>query len=307
MSLSKAPSRPSSTFSWSVPPTEKIFSCEVIGEPEIGKTWVAADFPDSALADTENKAWPVMQQKANPHWKLVRTMEELRQFVFRCVSDPSIKSVVIDSGTDMADLAEEEFLHENNMKRVFPIVLYARVYAKIDALLEKIIDSGKYCVVTSRLKKEYVADVETGRLTRDSYKKIPYNFMMLIRLRWGIRDEKGKVWFKDRVWGEVVKNSFYHRRKQTPTDLLAKPWLFDVTFDGIRRELLEPWKEGDVIEQAKAYLDAQGIKFEGDTLIGTGQGLDLNGTLPQKLQMTEKGKPTVGTISKHDSTETPIR
>jgi len=259
-------------FSWDTLPKIPVFSIEISGEYEYGKTHMSATWPAPALADTELKAWNVLQKLGTKGWwKQVKKFDDFRQVVNQAIRDPKIKTVVIDSGSDLRELAEKEWSEEHGGKKPIYIkptgqvvpVLYGEVYQKIDLEVKKILEAGKYFVATSRLKDEYIDDVATGRRIRDGYKKFPWNLSICIELVKGIRDEKGKVHFANRILGKVHKNNFWGIDPKTWRNF-SKPYLFDCSFDGVCRELLKPWGKGiPVGQETKQILKEAAEYFAG--------------------------------------------
>lgn len=244
--------KPTRKIEWTKPPEEPIFNIEWSGVWDIGKTHACLTFPNPAIADTEGKAWIVCKKLGIDKWFRVESFDDIRQFILNCLKDDAIKTVVVDSGSDLQDLAAQEFLAESGQQKIFPVVLWARVYEKIDELVQLIKRHNKYFTTTSRLKEEFAKDTRTGRLIRSGYRKFPYQLEMLIRLEYGITvEEKGedKTYFKDRVFGRVIKNNFWKYGCKE-----KKPWLFDISFAGIEKELLEPWDGGDIIKQAERFV-----------------------------------------------------
>lgn len=262
-------------FIWSPLPEDKHIAVEIQADPDVGKTYfcahACAKFDDNgkilehhaAVGDTEFKADIEMIKIQNPFFKKLHTFQDVRDFVYHCIKNPKIEAICIDSGSDLRAYAEQEFLDETGQKRVFPLVLFGRVFAKIDKLMKDIHDAGKHLVVTSRLKDEYADDERTGRRIRDSYKKFPYQLPMMIHLQYGIRDSKGKIWFSNHIFGEVVKNNWWKKFKEKPDEQISKPWLFDVSFKGIMFELVEnPWDGIDIIASAHQFLHDNNIDHD---------------------------------------------
>lgn len=111
-----------------------------------------------------------MRKFANPHWFPAASLEDVRAFVDACIADKEIDTVILDSGSDMQDWAEQEYMKEKGSSSVYPIVEYKKVYKKIDAITHMVVDNDMNLVLTARTKDEYLQDSKTGRLIRDSYK-----------------------------------------------------------------------------------------------------------------------------------------
>ena len=220
---------------------DKIFTFNVSGEPNAGKTHLLRTFPDPLFLDTEGKAWVVLE-KFNPiPWKRVKTFGDIRKGIQWALDKPEIKTIVVDSAADLSDLAGEEFMEEKNIERIYPPVQYKKVYDKIDPLVVDIQEAGKYLAVSSRRKDEYIDDNRTGRRIIDSYKKFPWDLMISVEITYGIKDNTtGKINFPGHRFARVEKNNFF-LSDQTRMLNFQKPYLFDVSFEGICEELLNPW------------------------------------------------------------------
>jgi hypothetical protein len=81
---------------------------------------------------------------------------------------------IIDSGSDIKDMAETLVCRELEIQQIYPPVNWGKVWAYCDLIIEKIVNKGHNLVITSRVKDEYNGDNKTGRQLPDFYKKIPY-------------------------------------------------------------------------------------------------------------------------------------
>jgi hypothetical protein len=249
---------------------------EIVGDPETGKTRFCANAlaecdskgvliaHHSAVGDTEAKAAIEMKKCGNVHLKIINSMQDFRDFVQYCLSEPSVRVVCIDSGSDLRNFAENEFLSENpELKRVYPLVLYGRVFSKIDDQVIRLTKGGKHVVFTGRVKDEFEDEVRTGRRIRDSYKKLPFQLPMILHFQYGIRDDNGKVWFRNHIFAEVLKNSFWKKFREKEGDKIGKPWVFDVSFEGVINELVvNPWDGKNIVWSAHEWLHANGIAHD---------------------------------------------
>jgi len=236
-----------------------------------GKTHFSATFPKALFLDTEHKAHIVlrkMPEKAHL-WKRVYSWKDIREGVDWALTQSDVQTIVIDSGGDLRDLALEEWRKRTGKEQPIAYVdgkavplLWSQVYALVDGLTRDIQKAGKYFVVTCRLKDEYLANVPTGRRIRDGYKKYPWSLSMCIWIQNGITDPKtGKVFFDFYKFGKVIKNNFWGVDVRTGLNY-QKPYLFDVSFEGICNELLKPWGNGvkvgqetqQILKEAEAWL-----------------------------------------------------
>jgi hypothetical protein len=167
------------------------FMLLVEGEHGSGKTHLAMTFPEPIfILDTENRADKVAAKFAGRkevYRKRCQTFDEIRQTLLQLVF-PHFKggTVVIDSGTELQRYAESEYLEEAKKERIYPTVLWARVFAKVDNLLSTLRDQGFYTVITARLKDEYIGSGEdarkSGERVLDGYRRLPYLVDIYLRL-----------------------------------------------------------------------------------------------------------------------------
>jgi len=262
-------------------PSTEIFSIEIISEPDWGKTHTASTFPAALMLDTEKKADIVLRKFPNAGhvWKKVKSWSDLKDGVDWACSQPNIKTVIIDNDDDIQDLAVEEWSNQHGGKKPIAFdahggvitVLYAQVYKMIDDLKAQIEDAGKYLVCTCRLKDEFVGNVNTGRRIRDGYKKFPWSLKMAVWLKNGIYNRKTQqLFYKDYKFGEVVKNNYWGvDMKHVPPVTFQKPYLFDISYEGICSEMLKPWggeagvslaeKDDQIVKEAGEWLKAKGL------------------------------------------------
>jgi hypothetical protein len=235
---------------------EKIFTFNVSGEPDSGKSHLLRTFPDPIFLDTEGKAWVVLE-KFNPiPWKRVKSFDDIRKGILWALDRPEIKTIVVDSAADLSDLAGDEFMSEKNVEKIFPVVQYKKVYDKIDPLILDIQEAGKYFACSSRRKDEYLNDNRTGRRIIDSYKKFPWDLMISVEIVFGIKDvTTGKIMYSGNKFARVEKNNFFGMDMNRQLNFM-KPYLFDVSFEGICQELLNPWHgaEGVPIGEENATI-----------------------------------------------------
>lgn len=162
---------------------EEPFMVLVEGEQGSGKTHLAMTFPEPIfLLDTENRADKVAAKFAGykeVYRKRCQTFNDIRQTLLQLVFPHFERgTVVIDSGSDLQRYAESEFLVEAKRDKIYPTVLWAQVFAKIDGLLSTLRDHGFYTVITARLRDEFAGkgdDAErTGNRILDGYRRLPY-------------------------------------------------------------------------------------------------------------------------------------
>lgn len=202
-----------------------------------GKTHFANTFPNPVIADTEGRAQIVMKKfGADRHRKVVSNMAEVRNTLLvmknhLCpeFSNRSNFTFVMDSASDLLQFAETEYLAEAKKEKIFPLVLWAKVYEKPDFIFNKIRQFGFNGVFTQQLKEEYKGDKATGNWIPAGYKKIPYRVDIHLHFKKGI-EYKGEIYFPEVVVAEVLKDCW---NKPEAT----KPYLVDVSYEGIFNEL----------------------------------------------------------------------
>ena len=279
----------SRSIKWTDFPEKQVFSIEYSGEASYGKTHNCFTFPNVALCDTigEGKGWIIAQKMNNLKYFQASEFDDIKRFVDYCVTNPKIDTIAIDSGSDLLQMAETEWLRKKGRTSVYVPgqggFQWAQVYKKIDDLISAVKKAKKYLVVTSRMKDEWVSkkgeteDVKTGNRVRSGYKKFGFGLTVLLELTYGIKDADDNVHFEGHIFGRCIKNGFFHKRVQ-------KPFIFDPTYQGLveEGELFTPWcgaydKEKcdlntcakckrfvakDVMEEAKKYLISIGTLQE---------------------------------------------
>ena len=262
-------------------PDKKVFSIEYFGESEMGKSHSEFTYPNVAVCDTisEGEVYQIAEKFGNKMVMRATTFDDVRRFVSYCVTNPKIESIAIDSGADLVDMAEAEWLKEKHRQSVFVPgeggFQWAEVYEKIDELIQKVKIANKYLIVTSKMKDEWVdvegqtESVRSGRRVRDGYKKFPFGLSVRVHLEHGVIDKEGRTHFEDRIFGKVIKNRWIPKRVQ-------KPYFFDSTYQGLVEggELFEVFCENydektcdikecvrcprcvkkDIVKEARKYL-----------------------------------------------------
>ena len=210
-------------------PTREPFILLVEGEAGVGKTHLGLTFPEPIfILDTENRAEKVaakFRRGKEVYHRRCMTFDDIRQTVTQLIFGKFLSgTVMIDSGSDLQSYAETEFLKENRKEKVWPQVLWGEVHAKTDNLLAILREKGFYCVVTGRLKDEYIDDgVRTGNLKLEGYKKMPHRADIYMRLTYA-----GKA--------EIIKNGLRNTQTEEIKEL-EKP-----SFESIVDELIKPNK-----------------------------------------------------------------
>jgi hypothetical protein len=209
-----------------------------IGGPAgFGKTHFINTFPNPVIGDTEGRAQIVMKKfKGARHRKVTKDMKTIRQTISviakNLCQDSSQRSnwtYALDSASDWQQMAELEYLTEAKKEKVYPLVLWAKVYEKMDQVFDKVRELGLNMIVTQQVKEIYRNEKPTGEFAPAGYKKIPYRVDVHLLLRKGIEVD-GELYYPEVVVAEVLKDC-WHKPEET------KPYLIDVTYDGIFAEL----------------------------------------------------------------------
>lgn len=212
----------------------------IAGPQGHGKTHFINTFPTPVIADTEGRAHIVMKKfkdKKN-YRKITKDMKNIRETIGMMKNnlcpDESKRNTftfALDSESDFQQMAEAEWLKEAKKDKVYPLVLWAKVYDKMDAVFDKIREFGFNAVFTQQLKEIYVNEKATGEFMPKGYKKLPYRVDIWLQLQKGVEFE-GELYYPEIVVAKVLKDC-WHKPEE------AKPFLVDVSYDGIFNELKE--------------------------------------------------------------------
>lgn len=213
----------------------------IAGAGGLGKTHFSNTFPNPIIGDTEARAQIVMKKfKGTRHRKITKDMATIRQTISMmknnlCPNENERNkwTYVLDSGSDLMQFAEIEYLKESKKEKIYPLVLWSKVYEKMDALFDNVRAFGFNMVITQQLKELYKNEKATGEFAPAGYKKIPYRVDIHLQLRKGI-EYKGDLYYPEIVVAEVLKDC-WHKPEET------KPYLIDVAYDGLFNEL-KPYK-----------------------------------------------------------------
>lgn len=186
-------SRTQAKTAWLTKPPTLPFSVMCYGPTKSGKThWALHKFQGPLfLVDTERR-YHVPMAKAIDAGQDIR-VAECTQFedIDRAVNDILEASkgvdgcpgtVVFDSASDLLSWAEERFLRVTRQDKIYPKVVWARVYSMIDRLIEALRLRGFFVVFLCREKEEYRDDKLTGRLTHEGYKRLPFKSDVVLRV-----------------------------------------------------------------------------------------------------------------------------
>lgn len=244
---------------WDHFPETEVLVCEVFGPEGSGKTHFATTWPNPVFADTEGRAHLVLRKRGITRWKKIATWDDLRRVSQAAVEAvPAPATFVVDSGSDLQSMAEEAWLQESGKENVYPRVLWGQIFEKLDAFILFWREVGWNLVITERMKPEFDPTIRTptgqegaytGRLIPDRYKKVPYKADVVLELVPGLV-----------INGEVISRRTVARVLKTPwtAPWETKPYLIDVSYEGMMRELTKPWRGtmDDIIREIRV-LDSR--------------------------------------------------
>lgn len=235
--------------------TEPWFTLDVTSGEGLGKSHLARTFqgaivwietpPEAGKSDIVlNKFRKQYGDETKVYFKRALNFNDIRQAIRFGINNPEVKTIVIDSGTHLRRLAAAEWLQETGKNAVHPPTQWQWVNRKIDDAVGEVKKAQKYLVITNRLKNEWIGDSTTGRKIRAGYDPFTYDLHIVMEIVWGLTDPNtGRVHYKERKFAKVTKNAFWGIDEKTNRNY-GKPYLFQVDFEGIQKELLKPWGKG---------------------------------------------------------------
>ncbi|MDW8086240.1 MAG: AAA family ATPase, partial [Ignisphaera sp.] len=153
---------------------------EIIGEPAVGKTHLSLTFPKPFIFDTTPKkeaeiiAYKVLGAEAKNRYRWIQTWQQLVSGVRETSRRDDVKTIVIDTGTDLQALAVEYELEAKSRERLLPFE-YGRIREVIDTdITETIINSNKNLVLTAQMDDEYINGQKTGYRVPKGYKRAAF-------------------------------------------------------------------------------------------------------------------------------------
>jgi hypothetical protein len=209
---------------------------EVFGPPGSGKTHFACSFPSPVVLDTEGRSHIVMRKFDLDRLKRVRSWGDVRaasEIILANVKPPA--TIVVDSASDLQSMAEEAWLSETGQAAVWPKVNWGQIFDRLDTFIDFWRERGYNLVLTERVKPEYDAKTETytGLLAPERYKKLPYRADIVLEIQWGLTIE-GR---------EITRRPVARVHKTLWHPLWAsKPYLLDLTYEAMLRDLAFPWR-----------------------------------------------------------------
>jgi hypothetical protein len=153
---------------------------EIAGEPGVGKTHLSLTFPKPYIFDTTPKreaeivAYKVLGADAKNRYQWVKNYQILVNALNKVLQEPEVKTVIIDTGSDLQGMAVEYDIKQRERQKLMPYE-YGRIREMIDEdITEKVVAVGKNLVMTSQMDDEYVNGVKTGRRIIKGYKRMAH-------------------------------------------------------------------------------------------------------------------------------------
>jgi KaiC/GvpD/RAD55 family RecA-like ATPase len=205
---------------------------EIFGEPAVGKTHLMSTFDGVLVIDTTpkreaefvvKKVWGNEWEK---HYAVAKNIAEVRKEVESALKREDVKAIVIDTSSNLQNMARDEWL-SRNPKREAPLPFeYDEVRAPIEDIIRSVTEK-KILGFTSIMKDEWIGDKFTGRRIRAGYKGTPFSADIILRLY--VEDAGDKYVRKVKV----LKNRF--------KDITSKEWIKEL-------EVKEGMKIGDIVK-----------------------------------------------------------
>jgi hypothetical protein len=242
---------------WDPIPDRDNLVVEVFGPEGVGKTHFACTFPNPVVLDTEGRSHIVMRKFGLDRLKRVRSWGDLRaavEIIIANVKPPA--TIVVDSASDLQDMAAEAWLHETGQAAVWPRVNWGQVRAKIDTFIDFSREKGYNVVLTERVKRVFSEKAQsyTGEMEPDRYYKTPYRVDVELELQHGLVLEGREI--TKRPVAKVRKAPWQHVS-------MIKPYLIELTYEAMRRDLFSPWRGSvDDLAAEAARLETAEAVFE---------------------------------------------
>lgn len=168
------------------------------GPGKVGKTHFAcfATQEPVYIADSDKRAdIPMLKAVAEGrriHRKLCSSRKDVKLAVSQALQDAIARqqtegaawkpgTFVFDSASDLQDFAEDEYLEESKTDKLYPRVVYKRVYDKIDHLFEPLKNLGFNVLFLGREGEEWKGDSPTGKKRFSGYKRLPFKADIVLR------------------------------------------------------------------------------------------------------------------------------
>ena len=164
-------------FAWDDPPPEK-YIVVVAGQPGDGKTHLLCTMSEIGqvyVLDSEYRAHLVAKKFQNIKIRRVTNYQEMVVAVKYILKYCEPGTIVFDSGSDVQQFAELEYLTRTGKQEVGMPYNWGEVYWLCNAIIEDIRRDGRFhLALSARVKEEYINDKSTGRLIPKLYSNLPY-------------------------------------------------------------------------------------------------------------------------------------
>jgi hypothetical protein len=150
---------------------------EIIGEPAVGKTHLSLTFPKPLLIDTTPKreariiAYKVLGAEATKRYIHIKNYQELVEAINNIGDD--VKTVIIDTSSDLQELALEYELQRKDRKQLMPYE-YGRLREMVDTDITEQVSQDKNLIFISQMDDEYIEGKRTGRRIPKGYKRAAF-------------------------------------------------------------------------------------------------------------------------------------
>jgi hypothetical protein len=165
------------SFTWDEPPPET-YIIVVAGQPGDGKTHLLCTMNELGpvyLLDSEYRAHLVSRKFSNVKVRRVSCYRDLVVAVKYILKNCEPGSIVLDSGSDLQQFAEVEYLERTGKEQVGMPYNWGEVYWLCNALIDEIKKDGRFhLALSARLKEEYMNEKATGKLIPRLYSNLPY-------------------------------------------------------------------------------------------------------------------------------------
>lgn len=124
----------------------------------------------------------------------IEVLEKVKTSIISTVTDPKIKTIGIDTGTELWELMRMARFGKVSAPGQNISYWYAPVNAEFRDLFTKVRNSDKNLIITHRLGDEYMNDKKTGAYERKGFKEIGYMVQVNVRLsRRVVRAANGNI------------------------------------------------------------------------------------------------------------------
>jgi len=170
------------------------------GMPKSGKTHLALTFPKPLCIfsldigiervlpkfqgqEIEVKTYDIpIQDTLHPRPYAQKFWKEFTSDYQQATESKVYKTIVVDTGTALYELARHAYAEELGIKNLLP-QLYGEVYTRLSALILKARVLGINVVWTHHLREKYIDDKNTGELEMDGFRRAEGLVDLVIRIR----------------------------------------------------------------------------------------------------------------------------